>query len=126
MEIVIFLFILGSIGLVIWGLISSQPSTLLRMPQEGPTVKFQKPKFDFARIFPTESFLQKTGMAASIKKNLDNAHIGLSAGAFFNLKILLCVLLAVLAAAASEKFDPLILIIAIAMGYIIPDFYLKR
>lgn len=126
MEIVIFLFILGSIGLVVWSLISSQPSTLLRIPQDGPGGKFQKPKFDFARIFPTGSFLQSTGMAASLKKALDTAHVGISPGAFFNLKILLCILLGVLAVVANGKSDPLILIIVIAIGYIIPDLYLKR
>ncbi|MDP2928392.1 MAG: type II secretion system F family protein [Candidatus Omnitrophota bacterium] len=126
MEIVIFLFILSAIGLVVWSLIYSQPSTLLRIPQDGSAVKFQKPKFDFARIFPTGSFLQKTGMTASLKKILETAHVSISPGAFFNLKILLCILLGVLVVVASGKSDPLVLIIAIAIGYIIPDFYLKR
>ena len=126
MEIVIFLFILGSIGLVVWSLVFSQPSSLLRLSQDGEGVKFQKPKFDFARIFPTGSFLQRTGMAVSLKKILENARIGVSPGAFFNLKILLCILLGVLVVVGSGKSDPLTLIIVIAVGYIIPDFYLKR
>lgn len=126
MEIVIFLFILSSIGLVVWSLISSRSSTFLRIPEDGVSVKFQKPKFDFARIFPTGAFLQSTGMAASLKKTLDTAHISISPGAFFNLRILLCVLLGVLAVVASGKFDPLVLIIFIAIGYVGPEFYLKR
>ncbi|MCX5693770.1 MAG: type II secretion system F family protein [Candidatus Omnitrophica bacterium] len=127
MEIAIFLLILGSIGLVVWSLISSsQSSSLLRMPQDGSIVNVPKPKFDFAGILPTGSFLQNTGMAVSIKKSLDTAHISISPGAFFNLKILLCILLAALTVAFTEKVDPLLLVIFIAIGYVIPDFYLKR
>ena len=126
MEIFIFLFILGSIGLVVWSLISSPSSTLLRIPQDESGVKFQKPKFDFARIFPTGLLLQRTGMIESLKKLLETAHFGISPGAFFNLKLLLCLLLGVLVVSASGKFNPLVLIIVIAMGYFIPDFYLKR
>ena len=83
MEIVIFLFILGSIGLVVWSLVFAQPSTLLRKSQDGSAVKFQKPRYDFARLFPTRSFLQRTGMIASLKKTLDAAHVGISPGEFF-------------------------------------------
>ena len=126
MQILIFLLILGAIGLVVWSFIFSPPSTLLRKPQDGSAVQFQKPKFDFARLFPTGSFLQRTGMIASLRRILETAHIGISPGAFFNLKILLCIFLGVLVVAGSGKLDPLILIIVIAIGYIVPDFYLKR
>ena len=126
MQILILLFILGAIGLVVWGLIFSPPSTLLRKSPDGSVAQFQKPKFDFARLFPTGSFLQRTGMTTSLQKNLITAHIGISAIAFFNLKILLCIFLGALVVAGSGKTDPLPLIIAIAIGYIIPDFYLKR
>jgi tight adherence protein C len=126
MEILILIFILGSIGLVVWSLVYSQPSSLARVPQGESDVKFKKPGFDFSRLFPTASFLQKTGMVASLKKNLDAAHINLSPGAFFNLKILLCVFLVILTVTATGKSDPLILLSVIAVGYIIPDFYVKR
>ncbi|MCX5698274.1 MAG: type II secretion system F family protein [Candidatus Omnitrophica bacterium] len=126
MEIVIFLFILGSIGLVVWSFISSQPSTFLRIPQDDLGVKFQKPKFNFARVFPTGSFLQSIGMTASLKKILETARVGMSPEAFFNLKILLCILLGALVVAVSGRSDPWILIIVIAIGYNLPDFYLKR
>ncbi len=126
MEIIIFLFLIGSVGLVVWSLVYSRPSTLIRKAEDGSTVQFQKPQFDFARIFPTGGFLQKTGMSSSLNKILDNAHVGISPGAFFNLKILLCLFLGILMVIASGEPDPLILIIVIAIGYVIPDFYLKR
>lgn len=126
MEIIIFIFILASIGLIIWGLISAQSSVRLRLPEGESTVKIPTPAFDFARILPTGTFLQSTGMASSLKKSLDTAHINITAGAFFNLKIFLCVFLAVLSVVVMEKPEPLLIIISVAMGYILPDFYLKR
>ncbi len=126
MEIVIFIFILTSVGLVVWSLISSSSSTLPRVAQDGSGVKFQKPQFDFARVFPTGSLLKSTGMINSLKKTLDAARVGISPGAFFNLKILLCILLGVLVVAGSGKADPIMLLIVVAIGYILPDFFLKR
>ncbi|MDD5130701.1 MAG: type II secretion system F family protein [Candidatus Omnitrophica bacterium] len=126
MEIVIFILIIGSVGLVVWGLISSRFSTLLRMPQDGTTVKVPPVPFDLARILPTGAFLQSTGMAASLKKSLDNAHVRITPGGFFNLKILLCLLLGGMSVAFVGKPDPLLLIIFIAIGYVLPDFYLRR
>jgi tight adherence protein C len=126
MEIVIFIFILGSIALVVWGLISSKSSALLQMPQGGPALKVPKAPFDFARILPTGSFLQSTGMAVSLKKTLDTAHVSITPGSFFNLKIILCVLLGALSVVFVGKLEPLLLIIFVALGYVIPDFYLRR
>jgi len=126
MEIAIFLLIIGSIALMAWSFIFSQPSSLSRIPKDVTDVKFQKPRFDFAELFPTRSFLEKTGMAANLKKALNTAHINMSPGAFFNLKILLCILLVILVVAVIGKIDPLITLIFIVIGYIIPDFILKR
>lgn len=125
MEIVIFLLILGSITLVVWSLAFSRPSAF-HMPQDGVNVKFQRPKFDFAQILPTGPLLRNTGIEASLKKNLDAAHISISPGVFFNLKIVLCVLLPALAVVVIGKADFLIIIICIGIAYIIPDFILKR
>jgi tight adherence protein C len=126
MEIVIFIFILGSIILVAWGLISSRSSSLSQMPQGGSALKVPKVPFDFARILPTGSFLRSTGMEVSLKKTLDTAHVNITPGSFFNLKIILCVLLGALSVVFVGKLEPLLLIIFVALGYVIPDFYLRR
>ena len=126
MEIAIYGFAIGSIVLVLWGIVFTQASSLSRIPKDAADVKFQKPKFDFADLFPTGAFLAKSGIAGSLKKSLDTAHINMSAGAFFNLKLLLCGLLAVLAVSLTGTVNPLVTIILIILGYIIPDFYLKR
>jgi tight adherence protein C len=126
MEIFILILILGSIGLVVWSLVYSQSSSLSRISQDGSDVKFRKPGFDFAKLFPTTSLLHKTGMVTSLKKNLDAAHINISPGAFFNLKILLCFFLGILVITATGKADPIAIICVIAVGYVVPDFYVKR
>jgi tight adherence protein C len=126
MEILIFALILGAVVLVVWSLIFSQPSSLLRVPPGGTAAPFKKPQFDFARLLPTKSFLQKSGMTGNLKKMLDAAHIGITPGAFFNLKVIFCILLAVLAVVITAKTDPIILICVMAFGYIVPDIFVKR
>ena len=125
MEILIFFFIICSIGLIIWGIISAQ-ANILHLPQDGQVVKIPKPPFDFARILPTGKFLQSTGIGIRLKKSLDTAHVSITPGGFFNLKILFCVILGGLSVFVTEKVDPAILIISLGLGYILPDFYLKR
>ncbi len=125
MEIFIFIFIIGSVGLVVWGLYS-QHKTFLRLPKDILDVKFRKPGFDFSRILPTEAFLDGSGLSAGIKKNIDTAHMNISAAAFFNIKILVCIFLVVISVVVVGKIEPLLILIAIAFGYISPDFYLKR
>ena len=126
MEIVIFLIIIGSIGLIVWSVVISKKTTLLRLPQDASNVKFQKNKLDFSQVLPTGAFLNSTGMAVSLKKTLDTAHVNISPAAFFNLKILICILCAVLSVIVTGKADPILILIAVAIGYVIPDFYLKR
>ena len=125
MEIIILLFICGAISLVVWALYSKE-KVFLHLPEDAESVKFKKPGFDFARILPTGAFLDTTGMAVSIKKNLDTAHVGISAGAFFNFKILFCIFLAAVTVMVTGKAEPALMIVAVAIGYVLPDFYLKR
>jgi len=126
MELIIFVFILGSVGLIIWSFIFAQPSSLLRLPKESIDIKFQKPKFDFAILFPTEILLEKSGIGSTLKKSLDSAHINLSAGAFFNIKILLCILMVFAVVTLTGKADPIIILIFLGLGYMGPDFTLKQ
>ena len=123
MENLIFLFILGSIGLIIWGLMQI---TFLRLPKGKLDQGAQKAKFDFSRILPTAAFLDKIGISAGIKMKLDTAHLNLSPAAFFNLQIFLCIFLVVISIVVAGKADPIFIIIALSGGYIISGFYLKR
>ncbi len=126
MEILILLFIIGAIGLIVWSIIISKRGVSLRLPQDNLNIKVAKPGFDFSKILPTEALLDSLKMSAGIKKNLDTAHLNIRPAAFFNIKIVLCILLVVISIIAANKANPLFIVIAIAGGYIIPEFYLKR
>lgn len=126
MEILIFLFIIGSIGLIAWSIMSSKQSTLLSLPKDSLNVKIKRPGFDFSQIFSTAGILDKLGMSDKMKKSLEAGHVHLSPSAFFNLKIILCILLSIVTVIVAQKTDPLLIIVAVGLGYIVPDFYLKR
>jgi pilus assembly protein TadC len=126
MEIILFLLILGSISLVAWGISFSQKNTLLRMPPEVSATKPHKPKFDFSRVLPTRALLDSTRLTVKIKHDLDTAHLNIPPDAFFNIKITVIFILEVLIFTTIGKFDPLLMSVAAALGYIVPDFYLKQ
>lgn len=125
MEIIIFVLIISSAVLIAWSIASKQ-NMFLNIPKDAPGVKFKKPGFDFAQLLPSRAFLERTKIAARIKNTLNSAHLNMTAAAFFNIKILLCILLTVVVVITMGKADPLPIIIAIGLGYIAPDFYLKR
>lgn len=118
--------IIGSIGLVVWGLVFSQTSSLSRVSQADSDVKFRKPGYDFAKLFPTGGFLSKSGIFANLKKNLDAAHINMTPGAYFNLKILFCIILEILVVTISGQINPFVFIFVLLFSWVVPDFYVKR
>ena len=126
MEILILFFIVGAVGLFVWSVLISKRATLLHLPKDNPNMKVQKPGFDFSMILPTRAFLDGTGMSAGIKKDLDAAHLHMTPAGFFNIKMLLCILLVIISVVAADKADLVFIIIALGLGYIIPDFLLKR
>jgi len=130
MEILIFFIIIVAIALVIWGAMIYMKNASLSLPKEIFEVKAPKRKFkikiDFSRILPTRGFLESTKMFDRIKKSLDAAHVSMTPDAFFNVKIMICVFLAVVITIVIHRIDPILIIICIIIGYIFPDFYLKR
>lgn len=126
MEILILLFIIGSIGLIVWSIIISKRSAPLRLPQDSLNIKVPKTGLDFSMILPTRAFLDSIGMSAGIKKNLDAAHLSMTPAGFFNIKVILCIILVIISIIAANRADPVFIIIALALGYIVPDFLLKR
>lgn len=112
--------------MIIWGVILFRINAPLSLPKETASIKNSKLKFDFSRVLPTRKFLESTRMFESIKKSLDSAHVSITPDAFFNLKIILCILLAVIITIVADKIEPILIIIGIGIGYIFPDLYLKR
>ena len=92
METIILLLVMGTVGLIVWSIVVSKQTVLTRMPKDKLDIKVRKPVLDFARIFPTRAILEKSGLDIKIKKNIDNAHLQISPGAFFNLKLFIIIL----------------------------------
>jgi len=126
MEIIIFLSIIGSIGLVVWSIMISKQNKLLSLPKDSLNIKIKKPGFDFSQILSSGGIWDKFGISDKMQKSLEAAHVNMSPSAFFNLKIILCILLSIIVIIITQKTDPLFIIIAVGLGYIVPDFYLKR
>lgn len=126
MEIFIYLFIILAVGLIIWAALSYQQSRPMRMPQSGLSGKSNKPRVDFSRFLPSRNFLEKSGMYARIKKSTTSAHVNISPEGFFNLKILIMILLGAGAVAAMGKPEPVAIFIALGIGYLAPDLYLRH
>jgi len=123
MEILILLFIAGAIGLIVWSILISKQITLLHLPKDK---NIKSSGFDFSKILPTGGLLNSLKMSARLKINLDAAHLHMSPAGFFNIKILLVILLVTISIFAANKADPLFIIIAVSIGYIIPEIILKR
>jgi len=126
--ILIYLFIGAGILLISVGLISSSKASGMRM--RLPTVQEQAPVKRIkilAYIFPfSQKLLEKVKLDAKIKNQLDAAHVRLMPGEFLNLKLLLMLALGVLAFFVSGSKNMWGLPVAIVLGYIIPDIWLKK
>ncbi|MCX5706483.1 MAG: type II secretion system F family protein [Candidatus Omnitrophica bacterium] len=129
MGILIIVVIILAVALIVSGIILSigQGATL-RMPVNNS----HKPKFSLTatfltKIFPfTKTILEKTKLDIKFKNQINAAHIKLSPQELFNLKILIMAGLVTVGVIAIHKFNPLITLLALALGYFIPDLYLKK
>lgn len=127
MDILLYSLIIAAIGLIIWGVTASQGGATLRIPKGDLTTATRKSRLDLLKaLLPTHFFLEKSGIFVKIKTNIDAAHLDISPGGFFNLKLILMVFLAAASVAVTGKIEPIFLLIAVVLGYIGPDFYLKR
>lgn len=126
MELIVYSLIIISVGFLVWGFLAASPKVILRQPVYSSELKIRKHGDFLGRIFPSELFLRRMGMDVKLKNALEAAHTNLSVQAFFNLKILICLLLVGAVVAITGKAEPPLVVIAIAAGFILPDFYLKR
>ena len=125
MGILIYFLVLLAVGLVIWSVALSQGGIASRISQLNAPVKSSNPFAFLSRILPTKGFLENTGIYAKVKKSIDTAHVTISPEGFFNLKILVMSGLGALTWFALGK-SPIYLSVALAIGYIAPDFYLRQ
>ena len=125
MIILIYLVIISAIVLISWAAASSWQVSSIRLKKES-FVEKPKPHLDLSRILPTRDILERTGLLVKIKSKIDAAHVNISPVAFFNLKIIIMFTFVALSIIATGKIDLVFILISLALGYIIPEFYLKQ
>ena len=126
MEIFAYIVVILAVVLILFSLTQSRHGSTMRLPQNELGVKGHGRGLDLGRLLPTHNFIEKMKLFAKLKRKVEAAHINLSPGGLFNLKILLMVGLAILVIVATGKADPLFVLIAMALGYFIPDIYLNK
>ena len=127
MDILIYVVIISAVLLLAWAAASSwQVSASIRLRQDNFTEKASKPHFDLSKILPTRDILDKTGLLVKMKNKIDAAHVNISPVAFFNLKIIIMLSFIMLSIIITGRINPIFIFISLAIGYIIPEGYLKQ
>lgn len=130
MLILIIIFITVAILLLGWLAAESLASKDRRIQQlidPGRDTANKRRRFSIPNIFPfTRRLTEKLRLEPKIKKGLDSAHVKLTTEEFFNLKIILMAIFSILAYFVSGISNPVVFVVALALGYIGPDIYLRR
>ena len=126
----VYILIIGAIAMVVWAMAkpAGYGTQRLKLPEEElKQAKKIKMRSYLSLIFPfSRKLLEKTKLDGQLKSRLDAAHIGLMTQEFFNIKLMVMILLGVGAYFALSKAEPIIIVGAVAMGYILPDMWLKK
>ncbi|MDI6758578.1 MAG: type II secretion system F family protein [Candidatus Omnitrophota bacterium] len=128
MLLFIYFFIILAIALVVFALAGyKKDSTLkLNIPKDQLSQK-RLSRISFLNKIPfTQTLLEKSGLTLKIKARLASSYVRISPLEFFNLKLLIVLGAVFFPLLLVRKFDPLITIVAIVFGYLIPDLYLAK
>lgn len=129
MIIFIFLCIIIATLFILIGILgSSKISAKKILPfQDEDQIKKIKKRSALASIFPfSHKLLEKLNLDGKIKNKLDAAHVQLTPQEFFNLKLILMLFFGVVSIFSLGKFEPWVFLVALALGYILIDLWLKR
>jgi len=126
----VFIFLIAAVGLglIVMGITFSEGAAQMRLRSNNQQAgKFKLPTNFFANIFPfTRGFLEKSGLYAKVKLQLDGAHSKLNPVEFFNIKLLLMLGFSVGSILVLKKANPIIIIVALGLGYLLPEVLLKQ
>lgn len=128
MAILIYIILILSIAMVILGFTGFKQGmgTRLKLPNEQVARSVQTHSL-ITKIFPfTPALLERLNFAGALKRKLDASHVRLSAVEFFNIKLLVVIAAVAVARLATGEFNPFVIIVAVGIGYLAPDVYLKR
>lgn len=99
----------------------------VRLPEDAVQAKNIRTHSFMGSIFPfSRKLLEKLKLDVKIKNRLDAAHIKLNAQEFFNIKLVLMFILGFSTFFIIGKFDPMVFSGGFALGYVIPEIWLRR
>ena len=129
MLFLIFIFIGAAIALIVIGVRTMPQVSGVKTPFTQETVKSKSVNkiSPLSSIFPFSGIiLEKLNLEAKIKQRLAAAHLRFTPQEFINAKLLLMIALVIGAPIALSKSEPIIFIIALVLGYILPEIWLTK
>ena len=129
MPIYISIILFAGVLLIWWGIFGKIISndSRVRLAEVAPEMKKTQMNSFLINAFPfTRNMLERFGWSAELKRKLDFVYVRLQPAAYFNLKLLSMVIFGAGAPLLFGQRQPWIFAICAAVGYIIPDIWLKR
>lgn len=129
MILFIYPFMFMAIVFILIGILGSPKLSTRRipLPEEGRVKSIKKIGSYIYTGFPlSQKFLEKFKLDVKIKNRLDAAHVNLTTGQFFNMKLALMLFAAIAAFFFLRKLDPVVVFVALFLGYVLPDIWLGR
>jgi len=128
MILFIYVFLVASIILIAIGAAGSSARRKVLLPQEERKSSGIKIGSHSYSLFPfSQKFLEKFKLYTKIKNRLDAAHLNMSAQQFFSIKLIFMILAGTVSSPLFlGKFEPLILSVALVLGFILPDIWLNK
>jgi len=128
MIFLISILIIAAVALIVMGVRAMPQISGVKpvFPQE--TAKGKSSKITLlSGIFPfTGIILEKLKLEAKVKNRITSAHLRITPQEFINAKLLLIIALVILAPILAGKTEPLVFVIAFAVGYMLPDMWLAK
>ena len=117
-----------AITLILLGILGSSKFSLRRisLPQEEGQVKKTKMSRYINALPFIQNFLARLKLDVKIKNKLDVGRANITPGQFVSIKLVLMLLAGLASFFALGRVDPLILFISVGLGYLLPDFWLRK
>lgn len=126
----IFLVLLTAINMALLGIFNPAKPGPKRLPLPQDTeqaIKLARIGVYISSFIPfTKKFLSRMRLDEKLKKNLEAAHLAISPEAYFNMKLLIMLALVILTFVGFGKLGPIVFLLPVILGYLLPDLWLNR
>lgn len=127
MSLVIALLFVAGIGLVVWAVVEKNVGPArVKLTDANQGTKIRRGA-RLSRLFPfSGKLLEALKLNTKLQAKLDAGHVKLAPAAYFNIKLLVIILLVLLSFFILRKLEPLVVIVCVGLGYLVPDIILRR